>query len=282
MLQYFDVISDIHLDFWVKLDTDQRKASKKIKEFVESILPEEQLSNTLLIAGDLGHYNAQNFEFLKQMKEHYKNILLVFGNHDYYMISNKMISKYKEDSMNRTKEMKELAETIEGVKYLQGNIIELDGVKFGGTGMWFDFSYGIKYFNCPVSRQEYLYKEYMNDHFNMRGLPRQSLNMFWNEQNKLNGIIDRADVIMSHYGPDWSKIPFDYKDSPTTSFYFFDGTQYFDKLKGKTWLFGHVHNHYDYVKHGCWFINNALGYPKEFTKKRRIVNIPIEVEEDVE
>lgn len=282
MLKHFDVISDIHLDFWVKMDTDPRKTVKKMKEFIEKILPDEKLSNTLLIAGDLGHYNLQNATFLKEMREHYKNILLVFGNHDYYMISKKMIDKFKDDSLNRTKDMLEMAGKIEGVQYLNGNIVELDGIKFGGTGMWFDFSFGIQKHHCPISRQEYLYKEYMNDHYHMRGLPRQSLNMFWNEQNKLNGVIEGSDVIMTHYGPDWSKVPSDYMDNPTTSFYFFDGKPYFDKIKGKTWLFGHTHRHYDYMKHGCWFINNAFGYPKEFTKSRKIVNIPIEVEENVE
>ncbi|MNP56646.1 hypothetical protein D3C76_1513890 [compost metagenome] len=35
----------------------------------------------------MGHYNKQNYRFLEKLKEYYSYIILVTGNHDYYLIS---------------------------------------------------------------------------------------------------------------------------------------------------------------------------------------------------
>ncbi|WP_171715754.1 hypothetical protein [Paenibacillus phytohabitans] len=64
----FDLISDIHLDFWLKhkgpTAADNRR---EIKLFAESLLP-RQISQVLVIARDLGHRNKQNYELLCALK----------------------------------------------------------------------------------------------------------------------------------------------------------------------------------------------------------------------
>ena len=74
----FDYINDVHLDFWVPFDTNQLKFEKKTKEFANQMLP-KQPTKILLIGGDLGHYNRQNYWFLEELSKVYTNILLVLG-----------------------------------------------------------------------------------------------------------------------------------------------------------------------------------------------------------
>ncbi|MEW9698684.1 metallophosphoesterase [Paenibacillus sp. SI8] len=258
----FDLISDIHLDFWVKQTGSLWSLQRKIKKFIGKILPETG-SNTLLIAGDLGHSNKMNYIFLKQLKEHYANILIVMGNHDYYLDKAALMDGSIRDSMDRMKEMKQLARQLPGVTYLDGDIIVLDGVIYGGCGMWYDLQYGIQVLR---SSQDHLFKHWMkvsNDYSRIRGKPRLTLDMFRKEKAKLDKIISASQVILTHVSPDWSRVPEGRELDLATSFYYFDGSSYTSQLANKIWCFGHLHERMDYVEHKCRFINASLGYPKE-------------------
>lgn len=270
----FDLISDVHLDFYIDIRHPELKMRKRIKEFVESIVPKEP-QNTLVIAGDLGHYNHQNMFLLEELKKYYKYIILVSGNHDYYLVSSNVQSKYKNDSKKRISEMKEKASKIEGVYYLDGDAVELDGVIYGGVGMWYDFSYGRHMFGKSQTALYSLWKEVMNDSSLIKGL---DFGVDFNEavmsKEKIDSITNYADVIITHVGPEWSKIPNEYKDDLSTSFYYFDGSPYFDRIKDKVWVYGHVHYRNDYIAHDCRFVNASLGYPSENkNRSRKIVNV---------
>lgn len=269
----FDLISDIHLDFYIDVRKSEAKMRKKISEFVTSILPDESEWKVLVIAGDLGHYNHQNVFLLEELKKYYKNIVLVSGNHDYYLVSSNVQNKYKNNSMKRILEMRKNASKIEGVQYLDGQMIEIDNVKYGGVGMWYDFSYGNQFLGKSTTSLYSLWKYLMNDSKLIKGL---DFGIEFNEANKekekLNNIIEDSDIIITHVGPDWSYIPSEYKFEDSTAFYYFDGKPYFDKIKNKVWVYGHVHYRSDYDSHNCRFINASLGYPSE-NKNRKIVNI---------
>ena len=273
-MNQFDLISDTHIDFWVNIDSDQEKMKKKLTEFTKRLLPNNP-SEILVIAGDLGHYNKQNIMFLNILKETYKHILLVEGNHDLYLVSGKINKKYQNNSLNRVNDMKKMTSEIEGVYYLDGNIININGIKFGGTGMWYDFTYGMKVLNLSRGEVFEAWEEYMNDSIYIRGVESRPYQRFKSEKEKLEKIVYDSDVIITHIGPDWSKIPNKYKDDVCTSFYFFDGSAYLEKLQGKIWCFGHIHERYDYYNGKCRMINASLGYPDEKVNNRKIVNICI-------
>ena len=268
----FDLISDIHIDFYIDIRKSEEKMRKKIEEFTKSILP-EKINSPLIIAGDLGHYNRQNIFFLEELKKYYENIILVNGNHDYYMVSNNVRKKYNNDSKKRAFEMKKEAEKIKGIHYLDGDIIELNGIKFGGVGMWYDFSYGKQVFGMTQESLFSQWKKVMSDYKYIKGL--QFYDDFREadkEKEKLDKIIDESDVIITHVGPEWSRIPNKYKIDVDTSFYYFDGKPYFDRIENKLWLWGHTHERYDYNMYGCRFINASLGYPSE-KNNRKIINV---------
>lgn len=139
----FDLISDIHLDFWVEHSGNLAKMNRQLDAFIQLLLPASP-SSTLVIAGDLGHFNKQNAMMLTRLKELYKHIVIAAGNHDYYLVSKSIKNKYKRNSLHRWAEMKQLLDPLPGVHILDGNSIEMDGIRFGGCGMWYDFQYGLQ------------------------------------------------------------------------------------------------------------------------------------------
>lgn len=75
----FALISDIHLDFWLK-HRDPTSADNlwEIKLFAESLLP-----------GRSGAPLQAKPELLCALKRYYTHILLVAGNHDYYLVNSR-------------------------------------------------------------------------------------------------------------------------------------------------------------------------------------------------
>ncbi|WP_064199104.1 metallophosphoesterase family protein [Brevibacillus brevis] len=269
----FDLISDVHLDFWVKVENPLHKMVTQVRNFINSILPETP-HKVLVIAGDLGHYNWQNKLFIEELKQTYEHILIVAGNHDYYLVSANQEKQYRGRSINRVIEMKEICNAYTNVHYFDGDTVEIDGITYGGVGMWYDFSYGMKELGYS---EEALYSKWwdiMNDSRLIKGLLDKSFTFADEEKKKLDAIIEPSDVIITHVGGDWSRVIGNYKFDPVTSFYYFDGSQHFSKLEGKVWCFGHTHQRYDYDAYGCWFVNAALGYPSEDTG-RKIVQIQL-------
>ncbi|TDG00909.1 metallophosphoesterase family protein [Paenibacillus piri] len=264
----FDLISDIHLDFWVRMNNNEVKQRRNIDRLVDSLIPPDHPSSTLVIAGDLGHYNVQNQQLLISFKRFYDKILIVFGNHDLYLVSNGQRRKYSSDSMKRRGEMKQLAEQLEGVVCLDGTTICIDGVTYGGTASWYDCSFGIQTLNMSQSQLYEEWKKSMNDANLIYPRFTQStlMDFFNHEYEKLEAVIDESQVIISHVSPDWSHVGGKHLIDPVTSFYYFDGSSLLTRAKGKVWCFGHIHTKVDYLhSDGCRLINNALGYPDERT-----------------
>ncbi|MFC8686008.1 metallophosphoesterase [Brevibacillus porteri] len=263
----FDLISDVHLDFWVKVENPLHKMMPQIRSFINSILPETP-HKVLVIAGDLGHYNWQNKLLIEELKQTYEHILIVAGDHDYYLVSANQEKQYRGKSHNRVVEMKEICKEFSNVHYLDGDTVEIDGTAYGGVGMWYDFSYGIK--ESGYSK-EALYSKWwdvMNDSRLIKGLLDKSFTFADEEKKKFEAIVESADVIITHVGGEWSKE----RPDLSNSFYYFDGSNHFDTLKGKVWCYGHTHRRQDYEAYGCRFVNAALGYADE-GKGRKIVQI---------
>lgn len=265
MKHRIDIISDTHWDFFIPMTDPEYAQIKKFNRLFDIIVPEDH-SETLLIAGDLGHSNEMNglaFELLKERG--YKNILFVEGNHDYYLCSSSQARKYGYDSFKRLDAMIKIASKVEGVHYLNGNVINIEGLNVGGCGMWYNFQYGVVEHGLTVQHLIELWHQRMNDsrliYVNSRVGSLDNLALFNEKYALLKSIYNQCDVVMSHIGPDWSQVPEKYKD-PTTSFYYFDGSRLLEsEHKPKLYLYGHTHDCSQYRRHGVNLICNPLGYP---------------------
>lgn len=131
-----DILSDVHFDnyFYNKYKSDD------VIKFYSQIIDFNNCGDVLVIAGDLGHDNEQNIKILKILKEYYKSIICVLGNHDYYLMG-KTNQKLFSNSFERVENMRSLINSKDGMYCLNGNIIEIDGVKFGGADSWYDDGY---------------------------------------------------------------------------------------------------------------------------------------------
>ncbi len=71
-------------------------------------------------------------------------MLYTFGNHDLYLFPDEKEHAIYNSSVERWEELKELSSEIPGVIALDGDKVTIDGVTFGGTGLWYDYIYGLK------------------------------------------------------------------------------------------------------------------------------------------
>jgi predicted phosphodiesterase len=262
------ITSDLHIDFWINPNDGAKKQEKLMHKLVQNLMPEE-IGEVIVVAGDIGHYNTQNALMFKVLRQYFKHVLWVFGNHDLYMISGKIEKKFNKNSFNRLDDMIEQASKIDGVHYLNGTIFELDGVKIGGTGLWYDYGYAHKVWGKPLNQGMLEWTYIMND-ANLIRVPNESgtpsyldFNIFCNkEKAKLDLIIQDIDMIVTHVSPNWSRIPQKF-NTPDSTFWYFDGAELLAKTNPKQiWVHGHTHDKMFYdTPDQCTIICNPLGYP---------------------
>ena len=277
-----DFMSDLHIDFYInEYNPETAKFERQLNNFIEIIGIEG--GDAIVIPGDLGHYFKQNSAFLLKMKEMYKHVIFVPGNHDRYLVSKSQQKRYMNSSTNRVLELKNFCRE-NNIIYLDGDVVSVDGVTFAGTGMSWDKSY-LEHIHGEHVSDTYilnLFERDMNDsNLIMEGaiydIPLayggiHKLRTFdpfelqEKELEKLSKIqkADNVDVFVSHYSP---VVPPDllmkYRDEESTTFYFFDGLDHVKRIKPKYWLFGHTHVPYDFKVDETRMLCNPCGYPSE-------------------
>jgi predicted phosphodiesterase len=273
-------VSDVHLDFWIKeKNTDSLKFQVKLDNFIKNILqPGKNSQNEILvIAGDLGHYNNQTKGLLVALKKVYKEILVVFGNHEMYLVSNAQVSKYNSKSTNRLEELKEICAEAE-VYYLDGDVVEIDGIKFGGTGSWYNLTteWELDTWNKVMNDSNLIYDGYavqsygMYQHYSRPSNNWDPVAFYAKEKVKLQEIADKkCDVFITHialHEPDESEgMAEEYLNQKENIFYYTENFDLVKKSGASVHIHGHTHQNLDYVKDGVQVICNPLGYPSDNT-----------------
>lgn len=284
-----DILSDLHINAWSKhLFPDE----KEVRRILEPLNPK---GDVLIVAGDIGEIPVQNVNFLKQLKQlYYKEIVCVLGNHDLHCLSNRTLYLYDEnrelvqqsgwrDYRTKIAETKALFKDA-GIHLLNGEIITIDGITIGGSMGWYDGQY-TKTHNISLGqhpRDRYrryhdlqdLWSDSMPDD-DIKPLYRFN-DLFKEEYEKLDSIIDRCNIMISHINPSIDQIhqnP-EWKDHPTCGFYSFEGRELMEKFKGSHWIFGHSHYRGEYRINEFNLIANALGYPSE-RRKGEILSIEV-------
>lgn len=270
-----DVISDTHFDSHF---TELEPSDDKVIAFWKQSDPK---ADTLIIAGDIGHYNLQNFSILKSLRRHfYRNIVLVLGNHDYYIRegvvkyfkngNDALIAKTQEfsTSKERIEDFKNLCAKIEGVYLLDGDTIEIEGVKLGGAMGWYDGCYS-QAFNSYAELQR-AWQESMDDDIYIK--PKIAFDGFLNiELAKIERVLAQTpDIMITHVNPSICpdhQHPI-FKNDVSTGFYSYNGQKHINAFYGQYWIFGHTHFSAEFDIDGRFkLLTNALGYEKTFQCK---------------
>lgn len=265
-----DFISDIHTDFWIKEKQPSEKLTKLVKAFINDVLKPKG-GDILITAGDLGHYFAQDSEVLKQLKELYKRVIVVRGNHDLYLVSGNQQDKYKANSFNRVIEMKEFC-VENGIDYLDGDVIDINGLKIGGVGMWYDLptKYDVATWN-QVMNDSNLIMEGVEPVRFQYGYGHTHKESKWDtqayyisEQEKLKSFVGQdVDVVVTHISPIITpdeQLAWEYRGDPNNIFYSSDNLDVIEEINPEVTIFGHTHTKYDFEVNKQWFVCNPLGY----------------------
>jgi len=259
----FDLISDIHADFYIRKYDGSQKSKNLVTIFVEDLIPDNK-NEILICAGDISHYNNLSINVLTEFKKYYKHVIITGGNHDMYIVSNSQKNKYK-NSFNRLNELKEMC-LENDIIFLDGDVVEIDNIKFGGLTGWY---------NLPNKEDIEFWKEYLNDSRLIKGFDTQKY--FYEQIEKLKNLKD-IDVLISHVI--MRKIPdefmnYKYVGNKGNIFYYSDTEELVNETGCKIHIFGHVHDKYNFSKDGIKYISNPLGYPGEnYTK---IIEVSYEI-----
>ena len=255
-------LSDLHLDHYL-LNATQRS----LKHYCESVLRiVEPRIDVITVAGDIGHYNADNKLLLQYLAETYSaTVLFTYGNHDAWLCSPRQITKYNGQSMDRLYEMRDWAHSQPHIHYLDGSYIDIQGVRFGGIGNWYDGSYmGL------TPSADNLWRTF-SDHFRIfkNGVNYHSLFDLRDDldiDNKLATLLaSNCDYLFTHVCPiiDTDLIQPEYLHDYYTAFFFSNNTEQVFSSNLRYLQFGHTHSNISKTYVDFRVFNASLGYPKE-------------------
>jgi predicted phosphodiesterase len=283
-------ISDVHVDSYVRNDTHSPSTVEKlIDTFIDTHLQLES-ADILVIAGDISHYVELSQLFFKVLVERklFKKIFVTFGNHDLYMCTQMDMTQYK-TSWDKILDLKRVCASFDGIEFLDGGIIDVDGVSIGGCGCWYDFTYGYSQFGLNKFQMMHKWKDHINDANYIKGTDSPTeindsrtsslgewgyrkikqysfdpIKFFETEKLKLEAIIEKCDIFVSHVGPVVPDTLRPEYQTPVTGCFYFDGLQYLNAEKApKLWIFGHTHDSYNFKINNTTLMCNPLGYKSE-------------------
>jgi predicted phosphodiesterase len=196
-----DLISDIHLEFapWTL----------------------DKTGDILIIAGDLGRAIDKSYKnFLVDVSQKYRHIILVSGNHESYSTSIE-----NSESLIRV-----AVADLPNVHYLQCESVIIDEVEFLGCTLWSEVSGDTWLINDGSSIENFsldTYKDLYQKH------------RTW-LTDKLNEPSTRKRIVVTHHLPSYKCIDSQYTNDNINQFF----ASHLDELvpKAMMWLCGHSHS----------------------------------------
>lgn len=270
-----DILSDLHCDYFFK---QSNNSTIDIKKVYDKVLLQDgrNAGDVLVVAGDIGHYNNQNLIILKMIKRiyGYRAIVCVLGNHDYYL-ANRIARDDYEDSFERARELIDLVNSEEDLYCLDGNVIEIDGVKFGGAMGWYSDAYlNYRYpnGNFPLKSNNEMWKKCMLDFEMTKGIENFN-DLYHIELPKIEAVYKECDVMITHINPSYEDVHLskEFFREQTNTFFCFNGHKYLKGTTAKHWIFGHTHDSFSYEF--CGVICYVNAYDDKFGAKMKSIEV---------
>ena len=239
----FQILSDLHLEFYKKLPTN----------ICNDHFPK---APTLFLVGDIGYpLDKIWLEFIEWCESKYEKIFYVQGNHESYKNDIDKITEYIRSILNSKPKFTLLE---------RGVISQLDDYKVIGCTLWSEQSYDIY---SKMNDSQYIYKN--GSYLSLSDL----LDMHRQDKEWLDSQVDENTIVVTHHLPSYDLIHPKYK-SPRYDDYHSAYASDCNSivLKAKLWIYGHTHIGSDVMfenKVRC--ICNPYAYPdeshKHFTNK---------------
>ncbi|PHR58990.1 MAG: hypothetical protein COA44_02245 [Arcobacter sp.] len=260
-----DYISDTHFDEYLGVgNTSSNDLTKTLSPIFEN-----KGSDVLIIAGDIGEHNFQNLEALRFLRDEigYKHIIMVLGNHDWFLSNPIACESYDKLSINRVNEFKEMIAQEDGLYLLDGDIVKIDDIRFGGTMGWYDGSYMFNNLNHNNEKDrdylQRLWAEFYPDKDLIYGCLETYDEFCSAELEKIEAIYRNCNVMITHINPSvkMEHTAKQWQEEDSSAFFSFDGSRFLESTSAKFWLFGHSHDQKEFESYGVQCLSNPLGSP---------------------
>ena len=254
----FDLISDLHLDFWPESEQIQW----------------EGIGTSLLavVLGDISFQPDLSYQTIVEISKHYKYVIFVDGNHEHNNLCG---------IQEHNKQLKQELSKYSNIAYLNRNAIVVDGIAFVGANGWWTFDF----MEPEISREDaYWYfagNNIYSEAFMQEVLQtaREDAQVLSEIVSKLNSDVSVSEIVMLTHTAPFNKFndvlqvqhPANYARCGSS---FLPHVLRFDTNKKiKTWCFGHVHQEFDETIDGIRYVchprgrkddspNNIYYYPK--------------------
>jgi predicted phosphohydrolase len=239
----------------------------------------DDAETTLILAGDI--WNGTNFiihgedSWIANVAQHFKQVLIVLGNHDYW-INDKYIT-IKDGARTCNNLLAHLG--IMNVKVLDCDIFEDGDVMFVGCTLWTDMNKGepLAMFNMPrfmIDDGKSVYDEGPN------GAWSRFTSEKWVETHKkhrdyLKIILEqnrhKKIVVITHHIPLTFLHDPAYKDHHANCYYASDLSDLILDSNIKLWFYGHTHYQNETLFGETLLVNNCVGYRGQQMQARGLV-----------
>lgn len=255
-----DYVSDLHFNHWMKWTVNQIKWENRTRQLTRRLI-ENGNGEVLVIAGDFGEWNCQALWILDEASKHYDKVFFTYGNHDLYLLSKRIQRRYG-DSIGRVNNLITEASKIPNVTPLVKSVEEYKGVTFAGDVMWYlpksveDWTF----FLDESNDSEYIKLMGQSKGHGVISMWKESMNFYKSTKNI------PIDVFISHVPPVHNK----YSPHKPNTCYMVD----VPFINVKHWISGHDHFQNQFTQDGTTFFTNAIGYPHEYDKVKKVNEIP--------
>lgn len=241
-----DVISDLHLDFYITNEFLKEQMKILIENFRMNLKVKQD--NILIVAGDIAHHNSVSSEFLSQVSKIWQHVLVIPGNHDWYL--------QNKETEDRYLDLRKSLVHLDNLVFLMDEVevFEYEEIKIAGTLM---------FYNLNEMKDYVMWKSILND---KKFLTREFINKRNEKDVKYyNKIINDVDIFVSH-------VPIVNLDGKSTTENLFLNMDV-NPIKNVLYLSGHTHRPKNSVdlKNEFDAINIGYGYPSESNYKTNAI-----------
>ena len=236
------IASDLHIEY----------KNDDIPNPLDYITP---TADILILAGDIGSlYKIEQLEgFLLKLSAHFKYIIYVTGNQEYYMFQ-----EYNPLGMHLLLDrLYKIEQDISNLYILNKSSIMIENVCITGCTLWSDLKINIPKFIVRING-------ITNEIYTQK---------FKTELNYIKKMVDHCDknnykmVVVTHYCPTYQVTTNCKKRDKYISLYTSDLDYLLDTNKINTWICGHIHSNFDFIhnqkQNGTRIVGNQKGKPKD-------------------
>lgn len=198
----FLICSDLHLEF---LNKNERQIF---------FLPLAKKCENIILAGDFSCFQYLQKD-IKLLTNHFKNVLFVPGNHEYYNSS----FQETDDLLNN------LTVNIPNFHLLNNNMISINGINFIGSTLWF-----------PELIDNILHEKRLSDFKTIKDFKKEIYNKNAESVEFLKNTISEGDVVIIHHLPSYRSVSNKYKTSDLNRFFVCNMEKLIEEKNPKIWI----------------------------------------------